>query len=93
MGFVFGRYRQLELVCVNKLKSIVLVNISGVRKGMERLPSRGVGQLSLVRVELSALQALFPIKSKYYLIIFLSAFLGGGSCLVLSSRLFGSFDV
>lgn len=76
LGFVFGFNRQIELVWADKNKSIFLVNISGMRKEIARLPSRGVDQLSLVSVDRAELQSLVLIKSRCYLIIILSVVLG-----------------
>lgn len=80
LGFVFGCNRQIELVWADKNKSIFLVNISGMRKEIALLPSRGVDQRSLVRVDRSDFQFLVLIKSRCCLIIILSAVLGLLTC-------------
>lgn len=76
LGFVFGCNRQIELVWADNNKSIFLINILGICKERALLPSRGVDQRSLVRVDRSELQFLVLIKSRCCLIIILSAVLG-----------------
>lgn len=76
LDFVFVCNHQIELVWADKNKRVFLFNISGMRKEIARLPSRGADQLSLVRVDRSELQSLVLIKSRCCLIIILSAILG-----------------
>jgi len=75
LGFVFGCNRQIELVWADN-NSIFLINILGMGKERALLPSRGVDQRSLVRVDRSELQFLVLIKSRCCLIIILSVVLG-----------------